>query len=421
MSFFNRYFFYCAVTLVFASGSNAIAGEVLSMQQAEELALQQDFGSKRFQSIARALKEKSVSVGQLPDPKIKLGLMNFPVDTFKRDQEPMTQIQLGMQQMFPRGDSLAIKSKRSVTMAQSNEYRALDRQSQLRKQVRLKWLELYYWVRAKHVVTKNRKLFKQLVDVTQYHYSSGRRNQQDIVRAQLELSRLDDRILDIETRFEKVEADLAVLTGFNSDFITIDENLPSLELDFSKEELEGRLSSHPKILVASSLVQEKKHGVALAREAYKPGWMLGVNYGIRDGQNLNGSDRADFLSIGVTVDIPLFKEKRQDRNLKASQYQLGAMQQMSDQQMLELKRMLRKSFANWKRLEERDRFYRDSVLPKAKQNTQSSLFAYQNDRADFTTLMRARISELDTQLKSIRINVDRVQAQARLRYLAGEE
>jgi len=421
MSFLNRYCVYCAVALVFATGSYAVAGEVLSLQQAEELALQQDFGSKRFQSIARALKEKSVSVGQLPDPKIKLGLMNFPVDTFKRDQEPMTQIQLGMQQMFPRGDTLAIKSKRSVAMARSNEYRALERQSQLRKQVRLKWLELYYWVRAKQVVTKNRRLFKQLVDVTQNHYSSGRRNQLDVVRAQLELSRLDDRILDIETRFEKVEADLIVLIGFNSDVLKIDENLPSLELDLSMKEFESRLLSHPKMLVASSLVQEKKHGVALAREAYKPGWMLGVNYGMRDGQNLNGSDRADFLSIGVTVDVPLFKEKRQDRNLKASQYQLGATQQMLDQQMLELKRKLRKSFSNWKRLEERDQFYRDSVLPKAKQNTQSSLFAYQNDRTDFTTLMRARISELDAHLKSIRINVDRVQAQARLRYLAGEE
>ena len=399
-----------------------VANDVtLSLQQAEALAQDMDPGSKRFQSLARSMEEKSVADAQLPDPQFRFGLMNFPVDTFKRDQEPMTQIQVGVQQMIPRGDSLDIKSQRTLVGARANEYRAQDRESMLRKQVRMAWLELYYWLRAQEVVSKNRGLFEQLVEVTQYHYGSGRSNQQDVIRAQLELSRLDDRILEIKTRQEKASAELAVLIGRKMGSFILPQELPVIAAEFDLQNLHAQLASHPMMMVARSQVEVGQKDVALAREAYKPGWMVGVNYGLRDGQNPNGSERPDFVSIGVTVDIPLFREKRQDRRLKASQYKLGANKQMLDQRYLQLKQDLDKEYADWKRLHEREQFYQQQLIPQAEQNSEASLFAYQNDRADFTTLMRARISALETHLKSIRINVDRVKAQARVLYFTGEQ
>jgi len=421
MFFTNRYYFVLILSVVFNTAVYAGSGQPLTLQEAESLALEMDPGSKRFQSLARSMQEKSVADAQLPDPQLRFGLLNFPVDTFKRDQEPMTQIQLGVQQKFPRGDSLNIKSQRTLVDARTNEYRARNRETMLQKQVRLNWLELYYWLRAEEVITKNRALFEQLVEVTQYHYGAGRSNQQDVIRAQLELSRLDDRLIDIKTSQEKSSAELAVLTGRKMDAIILPDELPHISDDFNLEMLHAQLLSHPMMQVAKSQVEVSNKNVALAREAYKPGWMLGVNYGARDGQNLNGSERADFLSIGITVDVPLFREKRQDRKLKASQYTLGASKQMLDQQYLQLKQMLDKDYVDWKRLDERHRFYLDKLIPQAEQNSEASLFAYQNDRTDFPTLMRARITALETHLKSIRINVDRVKAQARVLYYVGEQ
>jgi len=418
---FNKPYYLVLLCASFSTVVTAGDSAVLTLQQAELLANAMDPGSKRYQSLARSMEQKSVADAQLPDPKLRFGLMNFPVDTFKRDQEPMTQIQLGVQQMFPRGDSLNIKSQRTLINAKSNEYQAQNREIMLKKQVRMNWLELYYWLRAEEVVTKNRGLFEQLLEVTQYHYGAGRRNQQDVIRAQLELSRLEDRLIDIKTSQEKAGAELAVLIGRNMETITLPEELPIIAEDFDLQAIHAQLISHPMMLVAKSQVEVGLKNVALAREAYKPGVMLGVNYGVRDGQNNNGSDRADFLSIGVTIDVPLFKEKRQDRQLKASQFQLGASQQMLDQRYLELKQALDKDYADWKRLQERHRFYHDKLIPQAEQNSEAALFAYQNDRVDFTSLMRARITALDTHLKAIRINVNRVKAQARVLYFSGEQ
>lgn len=420
--FFNyRYYLVLFVSIFINTSVYAGIGQALTLQEAETLAKELDPGSQRYMSLARSMQEKSVADAQLPDPKLRFGLMNFPVDTFNRGQEPMTQVQLGIQQKFPRGNSLNIKSQRTLVNARSQEHRAQDREILLQKQVRLSWLELFYWLRAEELIIKNRSLFEQLVEVTQFHYGAGKRNQQDVIRAQLELSRLDDRLIGIKTNQEKSGAELAVLVGRKMETITLADELPFIAEDFVLEELHGQLDSHPMLLVAKSMVEVGQKNVALAREAYKPSWMLGVNYGMRDGQNPNGSSRPDFLSIGVTIDVPLFKEKRQDRRLKASQYKLGASQQMQDQQYLKLKQMLDKEFANWKRLNERHRFYQDKLIPQAEQNSSAALFAYQNDRTDFATLMRARITELNTHLKSIRININRVKAQAGVLYFSGEQ
>jgi len=397
------------------------ADSVLSLSEAEQLALKKDPGIKRFNALAHAMEEKAVAAGQLPDPKMKIGLMNFPTDTFRRDQEPMTQIQVGYQQMFPRGKSLEIKSQQSLSGARVQAQRAAERQRAIRQSVRLKWLEYYYWVQAEKIVHKNRSLFEQLVEVAQFHYGAGRRNQQDVVRAQLELSRLDDRILDIKTRQEKVRAELGVLIDRPASGIILPEKLPLLVNEFSLPRMLEALETHPKILAAIAMVDRGRQGVSLAREAYKPSWGLGVTYGLRDGQNGAGQDRPDFLSVGVTFDLPLFRDKRQDRKLKASQFSLGASQQMRDQQYLDLKLSLEREYANWLRLTERVRFYHEMLVPQAKQNTEAALFAYQNDRADFSTVMKARITELNTELKSIRIHVNRAKSEARLLYISGEE
>ncbi|NOY66803.1 MAG: TolC family protein [Gammaproteobacteria bacterium] len=417
MFYYFRYLFIFGLVLP----GLANAGQVLSLLEAEQLALTEDPGIKRFGSLAQAMEENSVAVGQLPDPKLKLGFMNFPTNTFARDQEPMTQIQVGVQQMFPRGKSLDIKSQQSLSGARVQEQRGANRERMIRKTVRLKWLEFFYWLKAENIVFKNRKLFEQLVEVAQYHYGAGRRNQQDVIRAQLELSRLDDRILDIKTRQEKIRAELGVLINRPSIDIVLPEKLPILYQDIDLDQLVKTLDRHPKILAAQAMVKRGQQGVSLAREAYKPAWGLGVTYGFRDGQNGVGVDRPDFLSLGISLDIPLFQEKRQDRKLKASQFNLGANRQMLDQQYLDLKQALERDHADWLRLTERVSFYHKTLVPQAKQNTEAAFFAYQNDRADFPTVMKARITELNTELKSIRMHVNRAKSEARLRYISGEE
>ena len=99
---------------LYAAAVTATAGQAeLDLAEAERLALAQDPLIGRFHSLAEANREQAVAEGQLPDPKLRLGALNFPTDSFNRSQEPMTQLLVGLSQAFPRGDTLALKRRQS--------------------------------------------------------------------------------------------------------------------------------------------------------------------------------------------------------------------------------------------------------------------------------------------------------------------
>lgn len=395
--------------------------EQLSLQEAEQIAVDSDPMFAGIQARSQALQEKSVADGQLPDPKLKLGLMNFPTDTFKRDQEPMTQLQLGVRQMFPRGNSLQHLSRRTALMADGEQSRAQDQRGKARNATRNAWLETYYWIQAGNVVRQNKQLFQQLANITRRQYATGRSNQQDVIRAELESGLLDDRLTRINTMEQKSRAQLARWVGRDKARLPLSTELPELPGVMEYGQLLSRLSSHPLLQSIDAQVAAKQQGVALAREAYKPGWSLDVTYGNRDGLNNNGTERADFLSAMVMVDVPIFTSKRQDKRLAASQFQLDASKQTREIHQRELVQMLDETHANFQNLDERIHRYDDALLPQAQANAQAALNAYQSEKGDFTKLMRARITDIETRLQVLRLRVDHARAQAMLLYLAGED
>ena len=127
------------------------------------------------------------------------------------------------------------------------------------------------------------------------------------------------------------------------------------------------------------------------------------------------------LAAMVSVELPLFTASRQDRRLAASIQQAGARQLTRDDRLRELKQQLGSDYADWQRLGERAALYETRLLKEAAANVQASLKAYQSGVTEFTTLMRARISDLDARLDELRIRVDRAIAHASLLYLAGDD
>lgn len=125
-----------------ASISNTLA---LELSEAEQIALNISPELQQIEARRLSLDEESVAEGQFPDPMLSAGFLNVPVDTFAFSQEPMTQVQFGVQQSFPKGRSLQYAKQRkqhlSIAESQQKELRSL----QIIRFVRLNWLDLLYW------------------------------------------------------------------------------------------------------------------------------------------------------------------------------------------------------------------------------------------------------------------------------------
>jgi outer membrane protein TolC len=392
----------------------------LTLAEAEQLALDSDFIIKQYSARSESLNERAIADGQLPDPKLKLGVMNMPVDSFDRDQENMTQLQFGVQQSFPRGKTLHYKRRQTEDIADIDQAKALNQEKKVLRSVRNNYLSLYLNVKTESILQENRNLFTQLLDITQRQYAVGRDNQHDVLRAQLELALIDDRITEITGEKEISLAELAKWVGDVSAQRSLPESFPKINPLLSLDELVSGLTSHPLIQVEDAVVNASDKNIKIAEEQYKPGWMLDLTYGERTGNNLDGSSRDDFASAMVMVDLPFFTDKRQDKRLAASKLNHMASQYARSDRLLELKRQVEKEHANWIRMGQRLELYETRAVVDAAQNSESTLKAYQNDQTDFTTLMRARLTELNTQLDMLKIRVDRAKSQANLLYYTRE-
>ncbi len=393
-------------------------GIPLTLAEAEDLALAAEPGQQAMQAKAAALKERAVVAGELPDPMLRVGLNNFPIESGGFRTEGMTHAAVGLRQAFPAGKTRSFKARQFDLLAAEMNDNADARGRNVLTAVRSAWLDLYYWEQARALVSESRPLFDDLAIVTRSLYSVGRKSQQDVLRAELELSRLDDRLIDIERQRARAQAALSEWVGHNAGR-RVAQKLPNWgQLPLLKS-LEGTLPDHPALRAADAQIQARGAGVDVAKQRSKPEWALDLGYSYREGMLPSGEPRSDFISLGVSVDLPFFSKKSVDSTLSAALQERRAAESSREQMLRALRSQLAAEHARWKDLTRRLSLYDTRILSLAAINAEASMLAYQSDRGDFADVMRAYIDDLNTRIDHIRLQVERAQSYAVLANLGG--
>ena len=395
-------------------------GGSLSLSQAEKIALDNDSLAKKLESESISMHEKGVAASSWPDPKLKLGLMNVPVDTYDFAQEPMTQQVIGIQQMLPSFNLTGNMGEQMMFKGKAMSFKALNQRREVLRGVRKAWLNVYKQHHAYEILTKSETLFNQLVNITKSKYRQGGGNQQNVVRAQLELSLLQDKKINIMAMKEMAMSDLNKWLGSSHASRQLD--LDSLAIPDIRNEAELQLlvDRHPALKAAIEAGNAAQSGVNVAKSRYKPAVMVDLTYGKRDFEMPSGEIAADFISLMFMVDMPFFTSKRQDKWLSASEKEYNAAQYFINERRKQLKRLLDMEYVKWQRLTERLQHYRGSVLPQSGQNAEAALNAYRSQVTDFNPLMRARLMEFKNKLQALNLLVARATAQVNLLYLVGD-
>ena len=406
------------VTLLVPLALQAQQRVPLTLGEAERLALDQEPGLMALHERALALGEESVAASQLPDPQLRVGLANYPIESGGFSTEGMTQAQIGYRQAFLPGEYRESATRRYESLAESATQSAAARERAVIMQTRQAWLELYYWTRARDIVLASRPFFEDLVAVTTSLYSVGRKSQYDVLRAELELARLDDRLIEIERRHGQARSDLSRWIG-DAASRPVAESLPSWEPAPNRATLQANLASHPSIAAADARVAAEDADVVRASESKKPGWVLDVGYGYREGYLPSGEPRSDFISIGVTVDLPLFSSNRQDRSVAAALRERTAARYDKAELTRELTSRLDSEYQRFEDLTRRIALFETQILDIASGQAEAALLSYQADTGDFSDVMRSSIDDLNTRLDYVRIQVERGQSHAALANLGG--
>jgi len=390
----------------------AEATDSLSLEQAVRIAVErEDPALARLEARAEALEARAVADAQLPDPKVTGQLANLPVDSFAFDQSTMTQIRVGLRQEFPPGRSRAIKGEQRRLEASVERAR---KQLELRRvalETRQAWMELAYNEQALQIVSNGREKVARQIESISSRFATGRMSAQDVLRAELELSLLDDRMAEHRRQADAARATLSRYIG--RDAFSTPGAWPDLNVKSDAGVLRNRLAGHPAVKVENAEIEVADAGVSLAEQAYKPAFAIEGGYGVRPGF-------ADLASVGVTLSVPLFTDKRQDRQRAAAVSRRGAEQFDRDAVLLDLRRQLDQALVHWRRFEERVALYRSALGERARQTAEASITTYANGQTDFAELIRSQLAELEVALKRAELESRAGQAWARIVYLAGE-
>lgn len=405
--------------LIFLVGLPAANAMPLTLKQAESAALLQSPEIKSLQAKTCALKHAAVAAGQLSDPKLLLGTMNVPVDSFDFSQEPMTQIQVGLMQNFPRGRSLHYLSlqKEDLSLAEHRKQHVM--RLQILQGVRISWLNLYFWLHAKEIILKQKGIFQHLLKVTESMLANNQLHQKDVIRAQLELTELDNRLLDVAQQIATTRAQLARWIGVGLAKNASPSQIPSWSIPPRIRRIRAAINKHPILKTDEAQISAGCASIKVAEQQYIPGFSVGVAYGFREGRNLDGGRRANFLTAKVTMDLPLLTRNRQDRTLKANINQYHASQEDLNSHYRQLNEALNTQYAVWLQQRKSNRLYRSKLIPEANQYATATMTAYQNTQTDFPTLARAYVRELNTELAGLKASVNQNIARVNLFYLQG--
>lgn len=386
----------------------------LSFREFERIAIEADPVSAAAHQRGEAARHRAVSMSQLPDPQVRMGFINVPVDSFSLSEEDMTMKEIGFQQSFPPYGNLTHSRAEQEAMASAEDAMGAERELSVLRGVREAWLELYFQFQAVSLIQRTQQVFDELVKVTTARYRSGRGKQQDVVRSELELSKLRDRVAIMESEKDVLMTELGRWIGASHLARPAPVKFPDLPPLPSLDVMRGKLGEHPMLQAAEAQVEVAREGVELARSDYRPMSMVDVSYGQR------GGERSDMMSAMLSFSVPIFTSKRQDRNLQARRADVIASKSETEQRRRELQEMLESDYRRLQRLDERLKLYEKEVLPYSGQYAQSSMTAYQAGVSDFEDQVMARMQELENGMEALRVKVDRAKTQARLLYIYGD-
>jgi len=400
------------------------SAEMLSAEQAVAEALRSNPSLAAIEARADALAAIPDQVGSLPDPRLSLKMLNLPLDTLSFTQEGMTQFQVGYSQMLPYPGKLALRSQTAAYEAKAARSEVAERRLQLVRDIKTVWWNLFYLDRALEVVARNQTLLGQFVIVAETRYQVGRGLQQDILLAQLELSKLNDRTIRIHN-MRKNEAtrlnlllDRPAATSIQLP-ITVDEQLPTLQ---NGEVLQRRAEKiHPQLAAQAERLNAARSRVDLARKEYSPDFNLGAAYGLRRGSNPDGSDRADFASVVFSMNLPIFTGRKQDRAV--DQRQAEWMRQKYQLQDLHgvVASKVQQAITDYTHAGEQAQLFQQEIIPQARQTVDAMLAGYQVGQVDFLNLVRSQTTLHNYETEYWKALSSANQARARLAAAVGEE
>ncbi|MCA8920727.1 MAG: TolC family protein [Planctomycetes bacterium] len=373
----------------------------------------------------RADLERVPQARALPDPELMYGGFVEPVETRVGPQRH----RLGVTQKIPWPGKLADRSGMALEASEATRARTEATRLRVIYQVARAYADYYYLARERAVTDDTLTLVRHWESVAQARFRAGAQAaHRDVIKAQVEIGRLEDRLATLtDARRPHVARLRALLDLPAATELPWPSSIPATSLAVSDAEVLTLLEGHSPVLAElDRTIAARERGVDLAWQSYLPDFMLGFEY-IEvgpAGRNATGArpsgsgDDAAVVKFGITLPIWFGRYGSAVSEAKA-RLRAAELDRADAENTLEAS--VARALFDYRDAERKLRLYGDSLVPKAEQSLQATSVAYEGGAGDFLDVLDAERVLLEFHLARERALADRVRSFAELEMFTGAE
>lgn len=405
---------YWQLVLAILLATWAPVSHALTYKEALDIAESRASELKAHQNTISAAKEARISAGELPDPKLVMGVDNLPVqgsEAWSTTRDFMTMQRVGVMQEVTNGDKReAVRNLADAKIAQANVEFEIERLS-VKRQTQLAWLKVYFLQQQRALLDQIHEENRLLRTAVTARLAAGQGKEGDSLQSRQESIELEDRRDDLERDLSKAQADLARWVGaIASEPLTG----PPPSYTPNPEHLRHNLNRHPDIAIFETQEDSGRAEVNLAEAAKKSDWSVEFDYEHR------APIFGDMISVQFIFDLPIFAKTRQNPQIAAQRQELERVsferESMVRDHIAELESLLAEQAALVRQINRIDQDW----LPLGQQKVDLTLAEYRSGQEPLTSVLDARKFLIDTRLKRIDLTARRAAIETELSYLSEE-
>ncbi|RAQ01126.1 TolC family protein [Burkholderia cepacia] len=363
------------------------------------------------QASVRASSEAAVKAGQLPDPMLKAGIDNLPVNGGQRftvGQDFMTMRRIGIEQEWVSGDKRRLRSALANEQVGRERAGYLAQLASVRQKTATAWLNAVY---AKQALALQQALLDHMnheFDATKASYRGAKASAADVVQARAMLAQTQDQWLKARQVYQTALIALSRWTAVPASDVTGTPPAPeSFVSSLPPDELRV---SQPALITAADDIAVAEADTAVANSERRPNWTWEVAYQQRGGAYSN------MVSVGVTIPLPLNRRNRQNRDVAEKAELATKARLMYEDTLRQVQADIRSQSETLASGRERIANLSASLLPAADQRVQLANAAYRAGTGSLADTFAARRAQLDAQLQVLDLRRDVSQTWAQLEY-----
>jgi cobalt-zinc-cadmium efflux system outer membrane protein len=394
----------------------AHAEQPLSLDEAIQLATQSQPLLQSLDDAAASTRQAAIAEGQLPDPKVKLGVINLPVTTsdalrFSRDDQTM--VNIGFSQDMVPLKKREIASNRMSAEADQFQTEQLATARSIERDVALAWLDVYEAQRKSELYQRVINDMKAERKVLAASVSSGGAKSSDVLRTDAEVSLTNEKLIYAKRDERKARATLSRWIG-NAASRSIASELPVMGNNLTRDEAQNEIEKHPMLKNAYQTEKVAQLDVDNAQANLERNWGWEVGYGKRF------ADRSDMLSFQVSIDLQLDRANRQDKRMAEKLLLVEKARKLTEDKRRELSAELQNAEADAEAAEARENEHLTSLIPNAQARLNLAQAAYSAGKQSLSDVWQARRDLIEVELDHWTILTDRQRAAVKIGYLLND-